>query len=64
MTQITQFPRYSQKENWGTNHTLLLMRRLYEFNLSKFRLFLEKLGDESADIASHLGVVFGQQSKE
>lgn len=64
MTQITQFPRYSQKENWGTNHTLLLMLRLYEFNLSKFRLFLEKLGDESADIASHLGVVFGQQSKE
>ena len=64
MTQITQFPRYSQKENWATNHTLLLMRRLYEFNLSKFRLFLEKLGDESADIASHLGVVFGQQSRE
>lgn len=61
MTQITQFPRYSQKENWGTNHTLLLMRRLYEFNPSKFRLFLEKLGDESADIAPHLGVVFGQQ---
>lgn len=40
MTQITQFPRYSQKENWGTNHTLLLMRRLYEFNLPKFRRFL------------------------
>lgn len=64
MTQITQFPRFSQQENWATNHTLLLMRRLYEFNLSKFRLFLEKLGDESADIAPHLGVVFGQQSRE
>ena len=61
MTQIAQFPRFSQKENWATNHTLLLMRRLYEFNLSKFRLFLEKLGDESADIASHLGVIFAQQ---
>lgn len=61
MTQITQFPRFSQQENWATNHTLLLMRRLYEFNLSKFRLFLEKLGDESADIASNLGVVFAQQ---
>lgn len=64
MTQITQFPRFSQQENWATNHTLLLMRRLYEFNLSKFRLFLEKLGDESADIAPRLGVVFGQQSRE
>ena len=64
MTQITQFPSYSQRENWATNHTLLLMRRLYEFNLSKFRLFLEKLGDESADIASHLGVFFAQQIGE
>ena len=65
MTQLTQFPRYSQKENWATNHTLLLMRRLYEFNLSKFRRFLKELlkelDDESADIASHLGVVFEQQ---
>lgn len=61
MTQLTPFPRYSQKENWATNHTLLLMRLLYEFNPSKSRLFLEKLGDESADIASHFGVIFGQQ---
>lgn len=65
MTQITQFPRYSHRENWATNHTLLLMRRLYEFNLSKFRRFLKELlkelDDESADIASHLGVVFEQQ---
>lgn len=60
MTQLTQFPRYSQKENWATNHTLLLMRRLYEFNLSKFRRFLKELDDESADIASHLGVFFAQ----
>ena len=61
MTQLTQFPRFSQKKNWATNHTLLLMRRLYEFKPSKFRLFLEKLGDESADIASQLGVIFAQQ---
>lgn len=64
MTQLTQFPRYSQKENWATNHTLLLMRRLYEFNLSKFRRFLKELDDESADIASHLGVFFAQQTGE
>lgn len=65
MTQLMQFPRFSQKENWATNHTLLLMRRLYEFNLSKFRRFLQELlkelDDESADIASHLGVLFAQQ---
>ena len=64
MTQLTQFPRYSQKENWATNHTLLLMRRLYEFNPSKFRRFLQELDDESADIASHLGVFFAQQIGE
>ena len=65
MTQLTQFPRYSQKENWATNHTLLLIRRLYEFNPSKFRRFLQELlkelDDESADIASHLRVAFAQQ---
>ena len=64
MTQLTQFPSYSHDENWATNHTLLLMHQLYKFNPSKFRRFLEKLGDESADIASHLGVVFEQQSRE
>ena len=64
MTQLTPFPRYSQKENWATNHTLLLMRRLYEFNPSKFRRFLQELDDESADIASHLGVFFAQQIGE
>ena len=68
MTQLTQFPRYSQKENWATNHTLLLMRRLYEFNPSKFRRFLQELlkelDDEFTDIASHLGIVFAQQIGE
>lgn len=68
MTQLTQFPRYSQRENWATNHTLLLMRRLYEFNQPKFRRFLQELlkelDDESADIASHLGVFFAQQIGE
>ena len=68
MTQLTQFPRYSQKENWATNHTLLLMRRLYEFNQPKFRRFLQELlkelDDEFADIASHLGVFFAQQIGE
>lgn len=68
MTQLTQFPRYSQKENWATNHTLLLMRRLYEFNQPKFRRFLQELlkelDDEFTDIASHLGVFFAQQIGE
>lgn len=68
MTQLTQFPRYSQKENWATNHTLLLMRRLYEFNQPKFRRFLQELlkelDDEFTDIASHLGIFFAQQIGE
>ena len=58
MTQVTYFPRYSQKENHVTNNTLLLLRHLYEFNRLKFAKFLEELGDDTSDIAERLGLQF------
>lgn len=61
MTQVTYFPRYSQKENHVTNNTLLLLRHLYEFNRLKFAKFLEELGDDTSDIAERLGLQFKQQ---
>lgn len=61
MTQVTYFPRYSQKENHVTNNTLLLLRHLYEFNRLKFAKFLEELGDDAIDIAERLGLQFKQQ---
>jgi hypothetical protein len=37
------FPRYSQRENFETNNTLLLLRQLYNFNRFRFQKFLSKL---------------------
>lgn len=61
MTQVTYFPRYSQKENHVTNNTLLLLRHLYEFNRRKFANFLGELGNDANDIAERLGLQFKQQ---
>ena len=63
MTQVTYFPWYSQKENHATNNTLLLLRRLYEFNRLKFANFLGELGDDASDIAERLGLQFKQQQR-
>jgi hypothetical protein len=43
MTEIHYFPRYSQRENFETNNTLLLLHRLYDFNRFRFRRFLSNL---------------------
>ena len=61
MTQISYFPRYSQKENIVTNNTLLLMSRLYDYNRLKFGKFLAELGDEASGIAENLHLQFTQQ---
>jgi hypothetical protein len=43
MTQIHYFPRYSQRENFETNNTLLLLHQLYNFNRFRFEKFLSNL---------------------
>ena len=59
MSNIHYFQRYSSKENWVTNATLLLLSRLYSFNRLKFESALNTiLGDEEGIDTS---VRFGQQ---
>jgi hypothetical protein len=41
--QIHYFPRYSQKENFVTNNTLLLLREFYNYNRFRFQSFLIEL---------------------
>ena len=48
MTHIHYFPRYSQKENFCTNNSLLLMYRLYQFNQLRFEKFLKILLTDAA----------------
>jgi hypothetical protein len=40
---IHYFPRYSQRENFETNNTLLLFRELYNYNRLRFQKFLLEL---------------------
>lgn len=49
MTRITYFPRYTQKENFVTNNTLLLMHRLYDDNRRRFQRFLGLLLEDKDD---------------
>jgi hypothetical protein len=43
MSEIHYFPRYTQRENFVTNNTLLLLLRLREFNRFKFEKYMEIL---------------------
>jgi hypothetical protein len=58
MKNVYYFQRYSQRENWATNNTLLLLSRLYQFNRLKFqRAIKEILGQGiELDIGSACGV--------
>jgi hypothetical protein len=40
VSSIHYFPRYSQKENFATNNTLLLLHRLYDYDRYRFERFL------------------------
>jgi hypothetical protein len=62
VTNVFYFARYSQRENFATNNTLLLMYRLYETSRRRFQEFLTKLLDETADEAiAALGLQMSQQ---
>jgi len=53
MTEIHYFPRYSQRENFVTNNTLLLLLRLHQYNRLKFERFLETTcADQEIQLAS------------
>ena len=49
MSNVFYFARYSQRENFTTNNTLLLMYRLHEISRRRFQAFLSNLLEETAD---------------
>lgn len=62
MTKVLYFPRYSQRENFITNNTLLLLHRLYDSNRRRFQRFLGQLLEEKADVPiSEIGLQIRQQ---
>ncbi|WP_375777817.1 hypothetical protein ACE103_42770 [Bradyrhizobium sp. ma5] len=57
MTQVHYFPRYSQRENFDTNNTLLLLHRLYDYNRFRFeRLLSVLLRDAVTENSSLVGL--------
>jgi hypothetical protein len=63
MTDIHYFPRYSQRENFVTNNTLLLFLRLYQFNRWKFQTFMEKLCADEPGVQISTSWLHFQQQK-
>jgi len=64
MTNVHYFPRYSQRENFATNNTLLLMHRLYDTSRHRFHRFLELLlvGKDSGEEVVKFGLQIAQQT--
>jgi len=60
MKEVHYFQRYTQKENWLTNSTLLLFNRLYLSSVLKFRDFVRNLSQASS-VEVQFGITFGQQ---
>lgn len=61
MKNLYYFQRYSQRENWATNNTLLLLSRLYQFNRIKFQNAIQDILGEGIEL--NIGIQFIQQSK-
>jgi hypothetical protein len=61
MKTLYYFQRYSQRENWATNNTLLLLSRLYQFNRIKFQNAIKEILGQGIEL--NIGIQFSQQSK-
>lgn len=61
MKTLYYFQRYSQRENWATNNTLLLLSRLYQFNRIKFQNAIKDILGQGIEL--NIGIQFSQQSK-
>ena len=61
MADVHYFPRYTQRENFVTNNTLLLFQRLYDYNLRKFGKFLMELKEDLDSFSDLLGLHINQQ---
>jgi hypothetical protein len=63
MSDIHYFPRYSQKENFVTNNTLLLLLRLYQYSRYRFQSFMEKLCEDEPGLQLSTSWLHFQQQK-
>ena len=62
MTDVHYFPRYSQRENFATNNTLLLLNRFYQVDRFKCEKLFVDLADRSgSEFTAQLGLRFEQQ---
>ena len=62
MSKIHYFQRYSSKENWITNSTLLLLSRLHYYNRFKFESVLNSILNDN-NLSINVSVNFTQQEK-
>jgi hypothetical protein len=63
MSEIHYFPRYSQRENFVTNNTLLLLLRLYQYSRYKFQSFMERLCADEPRVQLSTSWLHFQQQK-
>lgn len=61
MADVQNFPRYSKKENWLTNNTLLLLQYFYNHDSKRFEDFLEGILGEQSNVSFLIGPKFKQQ---
>jgi len=62
MRKIHTFQKYSQRENWVTNNTLLFLSRFQKHNNSKFANLINVILQEN-NLALNIGVNFYQQER-
>lgn len=62
MGKVHIFQRYSQRENWVTNNTLLFLSRLQDYNNKKFEKIINAILQEN-NLILNIGVNFYQQER-
>ena len=62
MRKIHTFQKYSQRENWVTNNTLLFLSRLQNYNNKKFEKVINAILQEN-NLNLNIGVNFCQQER-
>lgn len=59
--RISQFQKYSQKENTVTNNVLLMLSRLNDLNTDYYKSMIERLNEESTQQTYYPRPIFNQQ---
>ncbi len=59
--RISQFQKYSQKENAVTNNVLLMLSRLNDLNVIYYKSIIERLNEGNEQQNYYLQPIFSQQ---